>query len=93
LIILLHIEHNPFCNLKSLSLRVGVLGVEISDMLSLSLINLSTLAESSNAFIALNSSGSKCLMAATIGELPIGFHKNAVLVSFSEYLDLVLLIP
>ena len=91
---MLHIEHNPFCDLKSFSLRVGVLGVEINDMLSFSLINLSTIAESSKAFVGLSSSGSRCLIAATIDEPPIGFSRNADLLSFSlEYLDLVLLNP
>lgn len=93
-IILLHIEHTPFCDLNSFSFRVGVLGDDIRDKLSLNLTSLSTTVTSSKALIVLKSAGNRCLIAATIGEPPIGLSKNAVLVSFlSVYLDFVLLSP
>lgn len=63
-------------------------------MWSFDLISFSTIIVSSKAFTAFNSSGSKCLIAATIGELPVGLSKNAVLPSFlRENLDSVLLKP
>lgn len=64
------------------------------DKFNLNLASFSTITALSKALTVLNSSGSRCLIAATIGEPATGFCKNAVLVSFlSVYLDFVLLIP